>query len=167
MFAALIVCAELGRREFSLSSPQAIVGCVATLVTVLCVVFHYEAMSWSSRVLSRMNLRRRPRIVVLIFILLAAHIVEIWLFGLSYWLLDRWPEFGELQGAFEEGALDFIYFSVTTFTTLGFGDIVPSGPVRILVGAEALVGLGMITWSASLAFLEMQRDWREFRRPGN
>ena len=52
-----------------------------------------------------------------------------------------------------------------SFTTLGFGDITPMGAIRILCGTEALVGLSLITWSASLAFLEMQRDWAEFRHP--
>lgn len=162
---ALALLQEIGRREFMLTSPQAIVGAVATLLTVLCVVFHYEVMSWSSRLMRHMRMRRRPRIVALMFAMLFAHVVEVWIFGLAYWWLDRWPEFGHLKGALDEGALDFIYFSVTAFTTIGFGDIVPIGAIRILVGAEALVGLGMITWSASLAFLEMQRDWGEFRHP--
>lgn len=156
---------ELGRQEFAVSSAQLIVGAVATAVTIFCVIFHYEVMSWSSRLILHLKLRRRPRIVALMFLMLIAHVIEIWIFGMVYWALDRWPEFGHLEGGFDEGALDFIYFSVTTFTTMGFGDIVPVGPIRILTGSEALVGLGIITWSASLAFLEMQRDWSEFRRP--
>ncbi len=165
MLAHAALVQELSRREFSLSSSQLVVGGVATLVTILCVVFHYEVMSLSSRFMLRVKLKRRLRIVALIFTMLTAHVIEVWIFGIAYWSLDRWPELGHLQGGFDEGALDFIYFSVTTYTTLGFGDIVPIGPIRILVGSEAVVGLGMITWSASLAFLEMQRDWDEFRRP--
>ena len=156
---------DSARRGFHVSGPQALVGLVAALVTLLCVVVHYEAMSWSSRLIPRLGLLRRARIVALILALLLAHVVEIWIFGVTYWLLDLWPALGHLDGPFDEGALDFIYFSVTSYTTLGFGDIVPSGAIRILCGSEALVGLTMIAWSASLAFLEMQRDWSEFRRP--
>lgn len=37
--------------------------------------------------------------------------------------------------------LESLYFSVITFTTLGYGDIQPIGPwARFLAGAEALVG---------------------------
>ena len=45
----------------------------------------------------------------------------------------RRPESREIQidGTFEEGALDFIYFSVVNYTTLGFGDLIPRGPIRI------------------------------------
>jgi hypothetical protein len=151
---------DLGRREFDVTGPQLLVGLISALVTALCVLFHYEMMSVTYARLPQLGLPRRARIVVLIFAALVAHVVEVWMFGLTYWLLDRWPSLGGLSGTFAEGALDFVYYSVVTFTTLGFGDVVPQGPVRILTGTEALVGLTLITWSASLAFLEMQRDWR-------
>jgi len=36
---------------------------------------------------------------------------------------------------------EFIYFSVVTMTTLGFGDMIPTTPhARMLAAAEALVG---------------------------
>jgi len=46
------------------------------------------------------------------------------------------------------------------FTTLGFGDVIPYGAIRFMTGMEALTGLVLITWSASFAFIEMQRHWR-------
>jgi len=33
-----------------------------------------------------------------------------------------------------------VYFSVITFTTAGFGDILPQGPIRALAATEAFVG---------------------------
>ena len=55
--------------------------------------------------------------------------------------------------------LDCAYFSFTTFTTLGYGDIEAVGQLRHLTGIEVLAGLMLITWSASFLFLEMQRYW--------
>ena len=46
------------------------------------------------------------------------------------------------------------------YTTVGFGDIVPEGALRMITMSEALSGLSLITWSASFTFLEMQRLWR-------
>jgi hypothetical protein len=46
------------------------------------------------------------------------------------------------------------------YTTVGFGDVSPVGPIRFLAGTSALTGFVMITWSASFTFLEMERFWR-------
>ena len=53
----------------------------------------------------------------------------------------------------------FIYWIFTTYSTLGFGDIEPTGHIRFLTGLESLTGLVLITWSASFLFLEMQKYW--------
>ena len=47
------------------------------------------------------------------------------------------------------------------YTTLGFGDLVPLGPIRHMTGSESVAGLVLITWSASFTFLEMQRFWKD------
>ena len=164
MVPLLAIASEVSRREFVITAEQLMVGGISALVAMACVLFHYEVMKHTARFLPRVGVPRRARIVALILVMIAAHVVEVWIFALTYWQLDRWPSTGHLSGDFHEGAFDFVYYSVTAFTTLGFGDIVPSGPVRILTGTEALVGLGLITWSASFAFLEMQRDWREYNK---
>ncbi len=69
---------------------------------------------------------------------------------------DGW---GEFDGNFEGTLLDCVYFSFTTYTTLGFGDVVPHGELRYLTGLEALTGLLLITWTASFLYLEMTRYW--------
>ena len=51
------------------------------------------------------------------------------------------------------------FFSFTTPTALGFGDIEPTGNLRYLTGIESLTGLVLITWTASFLFVEMQRYW--------
>jgi hypothetical protein len=56
--------------------------------------------------------------------------------------------------------LDSVYFSAVCYTTLGLGDIVPTGAIRFLVGTESLTGFVLITWSASFTFVEMERYWR-------
>jgi len=57
--------------------------------------------------------------------------------------------------------MDCVYFSFTTFTTVGFGDIQPTGDLRFLTGIESLTGLVLITWTASFLFVEMQKFWNE------
>jgi hypothetical protein len=56
--------------------------------------------------------------------------------------------------------MDCVYFSFTTYTTIGFGDITPEGNLKYLTGLQALTGLVLITWTASFLFLEMQKYWK-------
>ena len=48
--------------------------------------------------------------------------------------------------------LDFIYLSLTSYTTVGFGEVYATGPMRIVTGIESLNGLLLIGWSASFTY---------------
>jgi hypothetical protein len=134
---------------------------ITTLVVVaLCVVLHYEVLSQCNHLVAKLSHRRRPRVLFVIFIVLITHVVEIWLFASGYRFLVGFDGLGTLHGVEAPGLPDFFYYSATVYTTIGFGDLFPVGPLRFLSGIEALTGLTMITWSASFTFLEMQRDWR-------
>lgn len=76
-------------------------------------------------------------------------------------LLLRLDHYGSLVGHFNGSLLDCVYFSFTTYTTLGIGDIEPHGPLRFLAGLEALTGFLLITWTASFMFVEMSRNWKQ------
>jgi hypothetical protein len=67
---------------------------------------------------------------------------------------------GTVAGADPLGLLDAVYLAAGTYTTVGFADLVPVGPIRFLAGTMALTGLVLITWSASFTYLEMERFWR-------
>jgi hypothetical protein len=131
-----------------------------TLVVALVVGVHYEVLQWLSRRMPEWGLPRHPRVLVLIFCILATHIGEIWLFGLAIYLLVQSPDIGTIVGADPLRLLDAVYVSAMTYSTVGYGDLFPEGPIRFLLGTEALVGLVMITWSASFAYLEMGRLWK-------
>ncbi|MFT4711984.1 MAG: hypothetical protein ACJAVI_003833 [Candidatus Azotimanducaceae bacterium] len=66
---------------------------------------------------------------------------------------------GYFEGNFTGKLFDCVYFSLTTFTTLGFGDITPQGSIRYLTGIEPLTGLVLITWTASFLYFEMRQYW--------
>lgn len=136
-------------------------------IIILSVIFHYEGLSVLSRWVGRDPLVPRARIAALIFGQLILHMIEICFFATGYYLLSRQAEFGGLlQLSYIEEQLpttvtfiDYVYYSAVVYSTLGFGDLVPSGPIRFLTGMESVAGLVLITWSASFTFLEMQRHW--------
>jgi hypothetical protein len=133
---------------------------VATIIFVVAVVLlHYEGLSLIGRRIKQRTIHHRAKILVLIFAQLGLHVMAIWIFAAGAFLLTRGQGYGAILPAPSGGYLDYVYFSAITYTTVGFGDFVPSGPVRFLAGMEALTGFVLITWSASFTFLEMQRYW--------
>lgn len=132
---------------------------VSLVIVGLTVLLHLAALRRLSRFLRRLEDRVLAATLALIFSLLLVHLIEICLFATGYALITRMATVGELSGL--TGAwTDYAYFSGTVYTTVGFGDIVPRGPIRLLSALEALTGLLMVAWSASFTFLEMQRLWR-------
>jgi hypothetical protein len=117
-------------------------------------------LNFLSRWLVRLEGQRRRRVLFAIFGVLAAHVTEIWIFGVAYVLLRISPAFGTAQGI-GPSLLDYVYISAMTFTTVGMSDAYLTGPIRFVCGNEALTGLVLITWSASFTFLEMERFWRD------
>lgn len=103
---------------------------------------------------------RRPTLKIMRYTAYAVwlHWIEIILFGLVYWVLSTQfaAQVGTIEGA--KDLHDYMYFSATTYTSLGFGDLFPTGHLRILAGTEALVGLMMISWSAVFAMKVAKHD---------
>lgn len=132
---------------------------VNLVVIAIAVIIHYEFMYQFTLLMPRMKIRHRFRIVIGVFGALTAHAVEVWIFALSFFLMHRSDGWGSLHGNFEGSLLDCVYFSFTTYTTLGTGDIEPIGDLRFLTGLESLTGLLLITWTASFLYLEMTRYW--------
>lgn len=134
----------------------------ATMVAVtLSVLVHYEGLTLLSRMLAaRHEAQRRRKVLYGIFGVLVLHIVEIWIFGVVNWATLYYPNSGSVAGAHTLGVFDAVYMAAITFTTVGFGDLAPVGPIRFLSGTTALTGFVLITWSASFTFLEMERFWR-------
>ena len=122
----------------------------------LCVLLHYETFSLLARLTHGQQLRRTSLLITM-FGLLVAHVIEIGIFGVGILLAELW-ELGSLLPPSEHPSGAF-YYSAIVYTTVGFGDVIPEGGIRWITGVEALVGLALITWSASFTFLQMQRLW--------
>jgi hypothetical protein len=91
--------------------------------------------------------------------LLIAHFLEVWIFAIAYMFVEHKMGFGRIVGMTTGDIFDYFYYSSISYTTVGFGDLVPVGVIRMLTAAEGLAGLSLITWSASFTFLAMQRFW--------
>jgi hypothetical protein len=131
----------------------------ATLV-VLTTLMHYEALRLISAWLVRLRMPQRAKLVVVILGAFLAHTLEIALYGLTIYGVIRGLGMGSLGGNNGPMTLDvFMYFSAETYTSIGYGDLVPQGPARMLAGVEALNGLLLIGWTSSFAYVAMAEFW--------
>lgn len=97
------------------------------------------------------------RAAFLVLALFAGHVMEAQLFGVVMFASHHLG-LGALDGA--DGRLvEYLYFSISTYTSLGMGDLAPVGHLRLLAGLEAVIGLVLIGWSASFLFAEHRALW--------
>jgi hypothetical protein len=137
-----------------------IVVLTCLLLVVATATVHYEALRLLAFVLPKARMPVRPKVIVVVLGTFVAHAVQILLYGFALFVLVRDVSAGVLSGPAAFSLTNCLYFSAETFTSLGFGDITPKGPVRLLAGVEALNGLLLIGWSASFIYLAMEQFWR-------
>ncbi len=134
---------------------------IAALVSfgliTFCVAVFYEIMAHVWVLLTRLEGCPRTQIFVTVMSSFAAHTIAVWAFGLVYYGLSNWFHFGALEGKIDHEILDYIYFSVVSYSSLGLGDVYPVGGLQLLVGVEAITGLILIGWTITYTFIVTER----------
>jgi ion channel len=121
-------------------------------------VLHYEVLRLMSFGLPRLAIRPRAKLLLVIFGTFISHALQMLLYAAGYALLADGLGLGKLSGG-RSTFTDYLYFSAETYTSLGFGDLIPIGPLRLMAGVETLNGLLLIGWSASYIYISMERFW--------
>ena len=118
---------------------------LATAMSLATVAIHLTGLAFLVRILRSHHRLVRPLKSAPLAVLLIAttsifviHTVEIWLYALLYVLLGALRNF--------EVAL---YFSTTTYSSVGYGDVLLGEKWRILGAIEGATGLIMIGWSTA------------------
>lgn len=100
----------------------------------------------------------RAALVILIgvFGVFALHTAEIWLYAALYRLLGEAESFA-----------DALYFSTTSFASIGYGDIVLSPKWRLISAIEGANGVILFAWSTAFLLMlnrrlnVLEHDWLE------
>jgi hypothetical protein len=139
-------------------------GPVAAACGVLLIAttfIHYEMLRLLSVGLPVLHMQPRPKLIVVLLGTFVAHAVEIVLYGVAFYLLATYLGEGTLGDPAKLTFARCLYFSAETYSSLGYGDVVPTGDLRLLAGMEALNGLLLIGWTASYTYISMARFWGE------
>ncbi|WP_037315637.1 ion channel [Ruegeria halocynthiae] len=115
----------------------------------ICFLIEIVLLTWCTQIVGKLSERwanahrffatAGPLSVALAFIVLI-HTCQVWLWALVWVLRDVLPDWNSA-----------LYFSLVTFTTLGYGDIVLGEDLRIF-GAFASV-TGLLAFGLSTAFM--------------
>jgi len=138
---------------------------LATILVGLTVIIHFFGLLALLWILRSRGHRFRAHeswagqgaaILFVVLGLVAVHTIEVWLYAFAYLLVSALPDF--------EAAL---YFSTSSFTTIGYGDVVLDHKWRLVGAIEGANGLLLFGWST--AFLisvtgrmrALEHDWLE------
>ena len=132
------------------------------LIAATCLI-HYETLRATADLMPRLRVPARAGILVVMTGVFVAHFLEISLYAAAFALMQD-AGLGAISGTTEGGAFDYLYLSLTSYTTLGVGDVVPTGALRVVTSIEALNGFVLIGWSAAFSYPAMERFWQMHRR---
>jgi hypothetical protein len=131
-----------------------IVGLVLTVLTVM--IHSIGTMLAVSRSAPRLTARNRSGMetfvvmALLVVFLLATHLVEVALWAALYLELELLPDLTTAA-----------YYSMTSYSTVGYGDVVLSSEWRLLGPIEAVVGVLMMGWSTAIIVAVVQMTNRD------
>jgi hypothetical protein len=136
---------------------------LATLISMVLIVvstmLFYEILAAVWLLLPKLKGRPRTQIVTTVMISFFGHALVVWMFGISFYLLDVVFHVGTLRGAdVGNGFLQYIYFSGVNYSSLGLGDVYPTGEIQqLLIGVEGILGLMLIGWTVAITYLVTQK----------
>jgi voltage-gated potassium channel len=132
---------------------------ISLTIIVLTILIHGWGTSWWINYLFRKHITGKHNIAEInngLFILsstaiflMILHFTEITVWALAYLLITDIPQLSNFEEA--------IYFSMITYTTVGYGDITLIPRWRIMSGFEAMSGILLFGWSTALFFSAVQR----------
>ncbi len=136
-----------------------IAALISFIMIILTTTINYEITRLIWRVLDHTKKRPRYLINLVVLTIFFAHTLSVWLYAIAFWIADHRLHIGSLGGNEGNGFMTYVYFSAATYSSLGIGDVFPTGSLRMITGVEVLNGLLLIGWSVTITYFSMQRFW--------
>lgn len=125
----------------------------------LCFIVEILLLTWCTVVIMKMEAKKTERgifvgtagpIAIALAFIVATHTIQVWIWAIVWVLLEVLPDWNTA-----------IYFSLVTFTTLGYGDIVLGEALRIFGSFAAIAGLLAFGLSTAYMVALMTRVFQE------
>jgi hypothetical protein len=132
---------------------MALATIIALTSTSLTIVFHFwSILKLKSLMPSSEDHNHFFRSFIILEGIFFVHLCEIFLFSLSFYLATEILSIGGFSENFTFSPLNYFYYSISTYSTLGLSNFYPDGALKIISGFASLTGFIMITWSATFFF---------------
>ena len=95
-----------------------------------------------------------PLMVITVLSVFLAHIIQIWIWAVMFYYLEP-----ETLPTFEAA----LYFSTSSFTTVGFGDVYLNETWRLLSSFESANGFILFGWSTAFIFEIISKLYKDER----
>jgi hypothetical protein len=115
--------------------------CNITIHSLLMTTVIRASRSTGSMEVSHPALLLSSVMIVTVLVLMAAHLGEVIVWALAYFVLNAAPD-----------GSDIVYFAFVNYTTLGYGDITPTEDWKLLGPMTAMNGVLLFGWSTAVIF---------------
>jgi len=142
--------------QLALLALALLTACVIVQSLGMLLLIHWLARV-RSIVESPSTLRRVGLLLRLFVMIVLLHLIQVAVWGVVFWRSHQLPT---IEAA--------VYFSLVTYTTIGYGDVVLGPGWRLLAGIEGLTGLLLVGWSTAFVFAlvnRMYEHWRQLHAP--
>ena len=132
---------------------------IGAVLIGLTVVIHALVLDWLIKFLDRKGIAifhtfrlfwKAAVLTIAVMGVFCAHMIQIWIWAVFYVAVGALP-------AFEEA----LYFSTSTFTTVGFGDLVLDEKWRLVSSFQSANGFILFGWSTAFIFEVMSKLYRD------
>ena len=122
--------------------------CVCNIIIhslVMTVVVSVARVSSTTK-RSHPSLRLIITMIATVSVLMAAHVLEVFVWSLAYSIVDAAP-----------AGTNLVYFAFVNYATLGYGDVIPVEGWRLLGPITAMNGALMFGWSTAVIYEVLQK----------
>ena len=127
---------------------------VGGIVSVCTITIHSLVMTVVVRVGGVLSTKKRSHpslrliitMIATVSVLMAAHVLEVFVWSLAYSIVDAAP-----------AGTNLVYFAFVNYATLGYGDVVPVEGWRLLGPITAMNGALMFGWSTAVIYEVLQK----------
>ena len=122
---------------------------VGGIVSVINITIHALVMTavvgvaraTGTKKRSHPSLRLITTMIATVSVLMAAHVLEVFVWSLAYSIVDAAP-----------AGTNLVYFAFVNYATLGYGDVIPVEGWRLLGPITAMSGALMFGWSTAVIY---------------